>query len=240
MLQTNLEIIKSALVFDDIKSLLDLGCGSFLEYAELIHNLNAFHAVDKYDIISSLDCELRDKLDEKSKIDLYRIDDYTSEIDAHEKIYKFYCGYLVEVLGINPLLEPEFYDIFKFELLELHAYLEVNTNKYDLIVASKVLSHYPKSEHKVVATIIEDSINSLSPKGRLFLRLNGEGYSEHDEGYEQQVRQSGIQHIFDFERIEKLMKRYNVIHGPLKFQEERKMFNKEPYTVNEYVLILGP
>lgn len=213
---------------------LDLGCGNFLRNSEIIEDSLKYDAIDKFDILKSIRCDLTRDIKDK-ELDPEQAELLMDTILPKDDLYEYYKFYVKEIRKKEPITKEKFDKKFRFVCSEIGIRSKKSSQKYDLIIISKCLSHILKSDPIQPEDIIKNSKFLLNPGGKIFLRLNGEGYPESDirtilEG------SSSIFQIFDFKRVTKISEFLNVSGDIFKIPVSKNLFNGID-TWFEYILI---
>jgi hypothetical protein len=205
---------------------LDIGFGYPYELIEILHNFNATKCFgtdlkkENYAVSCSLvSQEISDKTNiPKEKIDyLIRDDEFKREFHNSYKLYTTF------VLNKEPIV----YGSMK-SYLELHFeksiqdYLK-NENKsiqnYDIIIASKVLSHIDPESDENWEWVLDQLLNKLSDKGIIYLKLNSDDFKvEKNNG----ILDSTILSPFDKEKLNKILSKLDVISNQTLTREDGK------------------
>ena len=235
----NIEILINKLDFNQVNSVLDLGCGSFLKWFSIFDWLNSFEAVDRTDVINKLIFELEEEFKNTKKLSLEEKLKFHDQFEEEKDTYKIYEFYFDVILKKEKIPKEKFEKILKISHKSILEFITNPKRKFDLVVISKVLSHLPEDSKKNPEKIIQFVYqNFLNEKGFLFLRLNGEGYTV--ETFEDNFgNNSSIRQIFSEKRIKKMIERYPLFFGPKKLEIEKVGFGGNPnHLVYEYILIL--
>lgn len=126
---------------------------------------------------SSLECNIYKKLNlEYSLINKLTLDDSDNRVNYN--YYKFYSA-LYE--NKEPILFNEYIDVFNFKYnLSIIDFLKNNSVNFDIIIASKVLSHLESKYNPI--SVIQDLSNILTEDGIIYLKLNSDDFPVYDRG----------------------------------------------------------
>lgn len=160
----------------DIKSILNLGSGTSIEFFDFLDNLQLRKLVyvDKSPIFDDL------KFGYARARNISRFADgpkspFENEIEATKENYDLYKILAKERQHENVLDKDAFNAKTHFDKCELGTFLKNESEKFDLIVFSKVLSHL-SSDLSACNKIIELITELLTSDGILFLKVNGANY----------------------------------------------------------------
>jgi len=209
-------------LIDEVKKIsslgivLDIGFSYPYELIELYHLYNARKCigVDLKRIEDSVSCSLIvNEISKTTEIDRQKISNLIRDEDSKREFHNSYKTYTSLVLNTNPLD----FEYFENEI-ELHYSKSIqdylnNDNKwipeYDVIIASKVLSHINPDSNENGDWVLESLIGKLSSKGILYLRLNSDDFKvEENRG----IPDSTILEPFNKIRLDKVLDKLDVLY----------------------------
>ena len=199
---------------DEIGYVLELGFGYPVNLIELHHTARPYKCIgiEKKEIDSGISTSnIIDDLFEATHLTKRQICSLIQDSDSQREIYnayKLYCALVLEI-------DPEDFDCFPTSLIlhyntDLKFYfenLEQNyLGGYDLIIASKVLSHIDPLKGTNKLDTIKLLLSKLTDNGSIYLKLNSDDFSTSnhlvDEGIKDPFTDSDLENIKSILNIE--------------------------------------
>lgn len=199
----------------NLGTVLDLGFGYPYELIELLHLYSARRSigVDIKKIEDAVSCSaVTQEIATITKIDVRKIENLISDENSEREFHNSYKLYTTLVLEKEPL-DFSFYR----KSLELHFNKSIqeflnNEDKYlqnyDVIIASKVLSHINPELEENGDWVLDRLMNKLSSRGIIYLKLNS---SDFPIGENNDISDSSILEPFTDERLKKVLNKIDVI-----------------------------
>lgn len=209
-----------------IGTALDVGCKYPLRLIELIHkfNVNKCIGVDMDSEEEIVNASHSGISDETSLLKSYQLSLLIEDKDYKKTFHNAYKLYTVLALEKSPMafeeLDTRLEILYKTSIQE---YLNSPRDEFDVIIASKVLSHIDEDNWYKVAS---DLIDMLSVKGIIFFRLNSYSFNIPDKVEKANndfYIPSNIVHLFDENKI----KRITNLLQDVKIREDNSQNNKK-------------
>ena len=218
---------------------MDLGSGSPLNNFALINLFNPakYAAVDFDSLEHKMKFTLQELIKQNFDYDTDRIsDELYSVANNNFNYYQYYINKIFKREVKHS--EVTFNETFEFTKSDLFEFARKSETKYDLIIISKVLSHLlPSSDENDIA-LMGNIKELLTENGRIFLRLNGEGYRIKSENIPNENGLSFIRKTYSHKSVFELASNLTIENGPDKHTIEKYVSPTEKSQINEYTVIM--
>lgn len=221
----------------NISKVLDVGCKFPYMLIEILHSFDpricvGVELTEDHSLVSVAGFEKI--ITESSKLDSEIIYRLRYDSDARLEIYNAYKLYVCFTLRKTPLIKRDFERKFKLMLgISIDEYFQYdlsidNPLHFDLIIASKVLSHLQPEGKSNKSVTLNTLLSRLSNDGIIYLRLNSEDF-EAEKG---PAEFSLIRDPYTIEHIHMIKSKLDILY----YNEERRSSDNKM----EYVIIGKP
>lgn len=195
-----------------IGAVLDIGFGYPYELIELFHICKAYKCFgvdlkEEKSVASSSRSLVTNEISENSiiKIDRNKIRDLIKDSDSKREFHNSYKFYTSLVLNKEPIDFKHFKRNIQLHFsTSIQEYLKkINQGiYYDVIIASKVLSHIDPNSEENSNWVLDRLLEKLSDKGVIYLKLNSDDFN---------FSNSTILDPFDEKSLKNVLERLDVI-----------------------------
>ncbi|MFK8005201.1 MAG: hypothetical protein AB8H03_02470 [Saprospiraceae bacterium] len=193
------QFLFNAIQGEQIKFVLEVGCGYPFKLIKLFHEHNANWCVG-VDVIkedSIVGCsDVTNKIEETSKLEYRTVSNLIYDCDPKREFHNSYKLFSSICLKKEPLDFRGFDSRIKVHFnKQIQGYLEINSDNFkffNLIIVSKVLSHIEPNQEKNADWVYNELVNRLHPNGLIYVRVNSEDFTVDET--------SSIRHTYNEEK----------------------------------------